>query len=114
MILRLDARASKGSWSSSAISLTRILDRRPLDHFNMVPPVGRQVGHAQPLRGRLDDFQAVVLGRHLAVPNPHDVAAGVDCAGEVEAHSADIIPRMQRARAACSVWFSVGTPASSR
>ena len=55
------------------------------DHFNVVPPIGRQVGERESLFGRLDDFQAAILGRHLAVPNPHDVAAGVDRAGEVEA-----------------------------
>ena len=35
--------------------------------------------------GLLDPGKPVVLGRHLAMPNPHDVAAGVDLAGEVEA-----------------------------
>ena len=55
------------------------------DHFDVVPPVGRQVGDGQPLFGGLDDLQAVVLGRHFPMKHPHDVAAGVDLTGEVEA-----------------------------
>ena len=55
-----------------------------LDHFNVVAPVGRQVGNCQNLGGRLDPGQPLVLGRHLPVPDPHDAAAAVDLTGEVE------------------------------
>ena len=54
------------------------------DHLNVIPPVGGQIGFTEHFGGGLDPGKALVLGRHLPVPDPHDAAATVDLGGKVE------------------------------
>ena len=62
----------------------RTFVRRPFTTSIWSRQLAGRSAYAQPICGRLDDLQTVVLGRHLAMPYPHYVAAGVDLASEIE------------------------------
>ena len=60
----------------------------PSDDLDVVTPIRRQIGQCENLFGRLDELETFVLGSHLAMPEPHIAAAGVDLTGEIEARFA--------------------------
>ena len=80
----------------------------PCDDGDVISPVRRKVVDREDTAGRLNAGETV--GRQLPVPDPHIAAAAISLVVQSNPHSLDIIPRMQRARAACSVWFAVGMP----